>query len=173
MVEQTNQLDNINSKLRIAFDLDKTICHLKKPNEKYEDVIPLPGAVETIQELKKSGWYIVISTARNMRTFEHNVGKVNAIQTKIIVDWLTKWEIPFDELWVKPHVSYFVDDKAIEFTSWNKFKKDLPKRIIEDKINEWHESDSNKELCEYLGWTFEEYKDYIESNTIPEREDVI
>jgi len=119
---------NINSKLRICFDLDGTICYTKKENEKYEDVLPIPGAIETIKNLKKEGWYIVISTARNMRTYEHNIGQVNAFQTKIIVDWLNKWEIPFDELWQKPHVSIFVDDKAIEFKGdWQEIKKRIYK----------------------------------------------
>jgi capsule biosynthesis phosphatase len=158
------------SKLRISFDLDKTICHLKKPDQEYIDVEPLPGAVETLKDLKKQGFYIIISTARNQRTYEHNIGAVMAKQIPVVVEWLKKWEIPFDEIWMKPHTTFFVDDKAIEFISWDKFKKDLPRRMIEDKISEWHESDSNKSIYEYLGWTFEEYKLYVESNVIPNKE---
>jgi capsule biosynthesis phosphatase len=114
---------NINDKRRICFDLDGTICYTKKPGEKYEDVLPLPGAIETLKQLKDDGWYIIIATARNMRTYNHNVGQVAAFQTKIVVDWLTKWQIPFDELWVKPHVSLFIDDKGVKFENWNQIKE--------------------------------------------------
>jgi capsule biosynthesis phosphatase len=114
---------NINDKRRICFDLDGAICYTKKPGEKYEDVLPLPGAIETLKQLKDDGWYIIIATARNMRTYNHNVGQVAAFQTKIVVDWLTKWQIPFDELWVKPHVSLFIDDKGVKFENWNQIKE--------------------------------------------------
>jgi capsule biosynthesis phosphatase len=129
-----SQIPDVNDKKRIIFDIDKTIAKQKLSDQKYQDLEPLPGAVETLQRLKKEGWYIIISSARNMRTYNHNVGQVNAFQTKIIVDWLTKWEIPFDEFWVKPWATYFVDDSAIQFIDWETFNKDLSERIKGDQI---------------------------------------
>jgi len=41
---------------------------------------------------------------------------------------------------------------------------------ILDKIDQWHESDSKISLIEFLGWTLEEYKDYVEQNILPKRE---
>jgi len=35
--------------------------------------------------------------------------------------------------------------------------------IFDDKIDEWHESDSELKLYEYLGLTFEQYKDWIKN----------
>lgn len=166
-------MTDINDIKRISFDLDQTICKLKRPEQKYEDVEPLPGAVETLQELKKQGWYIIISTARNQRTYNHNIGAVMAKQIPIVSEWLKKWDIPFDEIWMKPHVSWFVDDKAIEFVSWNKLKEELSQRIIEEKINQWNVSNSKQELHKFLGWTFEEYKNYVETNKIPNKDKII
>jgi hypothetical protein len=60
-----------------------------------------------------------------MGTFNHNIGKVNAFQIKIIVDWLTKWEIPFDEIWSKPNCDIFIDDKAVKFTNWENIKQEI------------------------------------------------
>lgn len=34
-------------------------------------------------------------------------------------------------------------------------------------IDAWHESDSDKELHEYLGWTWDEYRHYVENNALP------
>jgi len=162
------------SEKRISFDLDQTIAKSKGPTQNYEDVEPMVGAVETIQALKKDGWYIVISTARNMRTYEHNIGAVNAKQTAVMVNWLNKWRIPFDEIWVKPHVEIFFDDKAVEFKDWSRFNSDLSDKLVRNKIEAWHNgSGSSQELHDYLGWSWEEYKQYVESKTIPERDMVL
>lgn len=107
------------AKLRICIDLDGTICANKKGNETYADVVPLPGAVETITRLKEEGHHIIIATARHMRTCEGSVGLVLARQGKTLFDWLAKWKIPYDEVWVgKPHADVFVDDKGLQFQSW-------------------------------------------------------
>jgi trehalose-6-phosphatase len=37
---------------KFCFDLDGTICYIKKEGQHYLDVEPLPGAVETLQKLK-------------------------------------------------------------------------------------------------------------------------
>ena len=36
---------------------------------------------------------------------------------------------------------------------------------IDDKIDEWHESDSEVSLAEYLGMTPEEYAAFVEGST--------
>lgn len=39
---------------------------------------------------------------------------------------------------------------------------------VDDRINDWHESDSDLRLHEYLGWTWEEYCVWVETDVIPE-----
>ena len=56
--------------MRIVIDLDGTICELKKPNQRYEDVLPKDGAIQIINQLKKEGHEIIIYTARNMKTLK-------------------------------------------------------------------------------------------------------
>lgn len=113
--------------LRLAIDLDGTICETKKDGQAYADVLPLPGAIETLKFLKQRGYYIVIFTARNMRTYNGNLGAVIRNQAKTVIDWLDKWEVPYDELlFGKPHVDYFIDDKALPFKgSWLEMKEVL------------------------------------------------
>lgn len=115
--------------MRICVDLDGTICYTKKDGEKYEDVLPIPGAVETLTELKNKGYYIIIATARNMRTYNGNLGQVIKAQAGLVTDWLKKHNIPYDELYFgKPYVDYFIDDKGITFVSWEQVKKTLEEK---------------------------------------------
>lgn len=110
---------------RICVDLDNTICHTKKDNENYQDVLPIDGAIESLKQLKEQGCYIIIFTARNMRTFDGNIGKINKHQMPIILEWLKQHDVPHDEIILgKPHVNFFIDDKGIEFRgNWKETKE--------------------------------------------------
>jgi capsule biosynthesis phosphatase len=120
--------------MKICVDLDGTICEHTRPGLTYADVKPLPGAIDTLKELKERGYYIVIFTARNMRTCNNNVGRVIARQGKLVINWLDKYEIPYDEIrFGKPHVDYFIDDKGIKFVNWNDTKNQLLKAEEETK----------------------------------------
>ena len=112
--------------MKICVDLDGTICENISPGVSYKDVLPLPGAVDTLEELKQRGYYIVIFTARNMRACDNNIGRIMARQGKIVIDLLDKYGVPYDELrFGKPHVDYFIDDKGIKFTNWDNVKQQL------------------------------------------------
>lgn len=108
---------------RFCFDLDGTICENKKGEETYEDVLPKPGAVKYLKDLKENGHYIIILTARNMATHNNNVGKIIAKQGPIVIEWLKKYDIPYDELlFGKPNADYFIDDKGIAFTDFESLR---------------------------------------------------
>ena len=96
-------------------DLDETICQTEGGN--YSESIPVLGVVEKLREYKTAGFEIVIYTSRNVRTFEGNIGKISAYTLPVIIDWLRKHKIPYDEIYVgKPwcgHEGFYVDDKAI------------------------------------------------------------
>ncbi len=107
---------------RLIFDLDGTITEGNNPN--YSEVAPNLGVVEKLYEYHKQGFEIIISTARNMRTYNGNVGKINVNTLPIIIEWLNKHHIPYDEIIVgKPWCGFegfYIDDKAIrpsEFSS--------------------------------------------------------
>ena len=59
--------------MRICIDIDGTICSIRQPQENYSDVIPLEGAAARIRELKEKGHYIILCTARHMKTCDSNV----------------------------------------------------------------------------------------------------
>jgi len=93
--------------LTIAIDLDGTICTEERTFER-SLAVPLPGAVEKLQSLHQAGHTIVIWTARGWEQF------------RMTQDWLKKYSIPFDALLMgKPVVDVWIDDRAIQFNSWD------------------------------------------------------
>jgi capsule biosynthesis phosphatase len=105
--------------MRIVIDLDGTICAIKKEQQTYTDVSPLPGAVERLRELKAAGHYLIISTARNMATQESNLGRVVKNIGKITLDWLEEHQVPYDEIYFgKPNADLYIDDRALRFEHW-------------------------------------------------------
>ncbi|CZF82792.1 capsular biosynthesis protein [Grimontia marina] len=109
---------------KLIVDLDHTIT-LGDTND-YERVSPNLPVIEQLRNYKNQGFSIVISTARNMRTYEGNVGKINIHTLPIITAWLDRHNVPYDEVLVgKPWCGkegFYIDDRAIrpsEFTSKN------------------------------------------------------
>ena len=100
---------------KIVIDLDDTIS--KTIDSDYKNSQPIVEVIELLQEYREKGFEIVISTSRNMRTFNANVGKINAVTLPIIVEWLQHHRVPFDEIHIgKPWCGtdgFYVDDKAI------------------------------------------------------------
>lgn len=106
--------------MRIAIDLDGTICPIKQHSESYSDLQPLHGAKEIIHDLRSDGHYIIIQTARNMATCESNLGRVMKNVGKITLEWLDKWEIEYDEIYFgKPNAEVYLDDRALRFENWD------------------------------------------------------
>ena len=99
------------------FDIDGTICPIKKDDEKYEDMVPFAEMVERIRYYKQNGAKIVLFTSRNMKTYQGNLGTINKITARVLQDWLEKWEIPYDEIiYGKPwpgHHGFYVDDRTV------------------------------------------------------------
>jgi capsule biosynthesis phosphatase len=105
--------------MRICIDLDGVICQLKGPGGNYAELDPVPGAVERLRELKQAGHYLIINTARHMKTCEGNVGKVIARQGAVTLNWLARHGIEYDEIhFGKPHADVYIDDNAFRFESW-------------------------------------------------------
>ncbi len=103
--------------LTFVFDVDGTICPIKKENERYEDIVPYAEMVDKIREYKAGGAKIVLLTSRNMNTYGGNIGLINAHTAKTLLEWLDKWGIPYDEIiYGKPwpgHHGFYVDDRTV------------------------------------------------------------
>lgn len=120
--------------MRIVIDLDGTLCPIRQSNERYENLKPLSGAVEKMQELRDAGHYIIIQTARNMATQQGNLGKVMQNIGKITLDWLAKYNVPYDEIYFgKPNAHLYIDDRAFRFTKWNEVTPEVLKGLEKER----------------------------------------
>ena len=101
----------------IVMDIDGTLCESKQKNQEYIDILPKEDVLSKLREYKSKGYYIILSTSRQMRTYNGNVGQINANTGKVLFEWLEKFSIPFDEIYLgKPWCGFqgfYVDDKAI------------------------------------------------------------
>lgn len=103
--------------LTFIFDIDGTICPIKAKNEEYIDLVPYQEMVQKIKEYKEQGAKITLLTSRNMNSYGGNIGLINANTAKVLLQWLDKWDIPYDEIvYGKPwpgHQGFYVDDRTI------------------------------------------------------------
>lgn len=105
------------SEYTFVFDIDGTICPIKKNGERYEDLVPYADIVEKMRMYKEMGAKIVLYTSRNMNSYNGNLGLINVHTAPVLNGWLKKWNIPYDEIvygkvW-PGHKGFYVDDRTI------------------------------------------------------------
>ena len=83
----------------------------------YSKAIPNRDIIKKLQEYKKNDFEIILYTSRQMRTYKDNVGKIAANTLPVLIEWLKKYNVPYDEIHVgKPWAGFegfYVDDKTI------------------------------------------------------------
>lgn len=101
----------------IVFDIDGTLCPVKAEGECYSTILPRMDVVGRLRAYKRIGFHIILSTSRNMNTYNGNIGLINANTAPVLIDWLRRHDIPFDEIhFAKPwpgRGGFYVDDRAI------------------------------------------------------------
>lgn len=126
------------SNKKLVIDLDDTIA--KTYDGKYTESRPIPAVIEKMRYYKSLGYDIVIHSSRNMRTYNRNVGEINVHTLPIILDFLNKYHIPYDEVIVgKPWCGYggfYIDDKAIRPSEFANSTEEEIKEIL-DKEKEF------------------------------------
>ncbi len=100
-----------------VFDIDGTICPIKKKEENYEDVVPYANVVAKMKYYHDNGAKIILYTSRNMNSYNGNIGLINKYTAEVLHNWLKKWDIPYDEIvygkvW-PGHKGFYVDDRTI------------------------------------------------------------
>ena len=115
------------------FDIDGTLCPIKKADEKYEDLVPYPQMVDRIRELKAEGARIILYTSRNMNSYGGNLGLINKFTAPVLLEWLKKWDIPYDEivygkLW-PGHKGFYVDDRTVRPDEFLKYSPEEMEEI--------------------------------------------
>jgi len=101
----------------IVFDLDGTLCPVKTAQQEYEELEPYGDMLAKLRDYKNAGYYIILYTSRNMRTYGGNMGLITANTAKTTMAWLDRHQIPYDEIhFGKPwasRIGFYVDDRAV------------------------------------------------------------
>jgi capsule biosynthesis phosphatase len=101
---------------RLVIDLDDTLTR-PDPARSYAEKEPNLPVIEKLREYQADGFEIIVQTARNMRTHNNSIGKINAHTLPVIIEWLKRHDVPYDEIHVgKPWCGadgFYVDDRAI------------------------------------------------------------
>ena len=99
------------------FDIDGTLCPIKKSDESYADLVPYEDMVDKLRYYHKHGAKIILFTSRNMNTYKGNLELIHENTAPVLREWLKKWDIPYDELiFGKPwpgHKGFYVDDRTV------------------------------------------------------------
>ena len=100
----------------IVIDLDGTLT-VPGSADTYSALQPQHAVVQQLRHYAANGFRIAIMTSRNMRTHANSIGRINAETLPIVIDWLKRHDIPFDEVHVgKPWCGddgFYVDDRAV------------------------------------------------------------
>ena len=122
----------------LVLDVDGTLCPLKTAGQAYADVSPDPAVLGRLRRYREDGWYVIIQTARQMRTHDGNVGRINATTLPELIEWLRRHDVPHDEVHVaKPwpgHHGFYVDDRTVrpaEFLSLS--PEEIEQRLDADR----------------------------------------
>jgi capsule biosynthesis phosphatase len=101
----------------LVVDIDGTLCDIRSASQSYADLVPRADMVAKLREYQARGYRVLLFTARNMKTYENNLGMINKHTAPLMLDWLARWDIPYDEiLFGKPWPrtkGFYIDDRAI------------------------------------------------------------
>ena len=79
--------------------------------------MPYASIVDKMRAYHEAGVHIVLFTSRNMNSYQGNIGLINVNTAKVLLAWLDKWDIPYDEIiYGKPwpgHFGFYVDDRTV------------------------------------------------------------
>lgn len=100
---------------RLYIDFDRTIASEKG----HEIGEPLPGVKEAFDKFKTDGWEIHIYSCR-----ANDPEGLDSIQK-----FMSTHDLPFDEIFVgKPLGHYYIDDRALKFTTWGEIAPQVKKQ---------------------------------------------
>jgi capsule biosynthesis phosphatase len=118
----------------LVVDIDGTLCPIKSSGESYADLVPYQPMIEKLREYQAKGYVILLFTARNMQTHKGNLGRINKHTAPVLLAWLEKWNIPYDEiLFGKPwprKKGFYIDDRAIRPNEFLSMSEDEIQKLI-------------------------------------------
>lgn len=127
MINQVEEIDGT-----LVVDIDGTLCGIRNSDQSYADLKPRQEMLVKLAEYQQKGYRILLFTARNMNTYKNNLGLINKNTAPVLLEWLEKWEVPYDEIlfgkpWPKKR-GFYIDDRTV--------RPDEFLRLSEEEIHE-------------------------------------
>jgi capsule biosynthesis phosphatase len=102
---------------RLVVDIDGTLTMRKESDVSYSDVPVRADVVDQLRQYKEMGFSIILFSSRGMRSYQSSVGHLNAHVLPVMIEWLRRHDVPYDELHIgKPWCGedgFYVDDRAV------------------------------------------------------------
>lgn len=112
LINHTEEIDGT-----LVVDIDGTLCDIKTSDQSYSDLEPRMEMLHKLAEYQQKGYRILLFTSRNMNTYKNNLGQINKNTAPVLLEWLAKWEVPYDEiLFGKPwprKCGFYIDDRTV------------------------------------------------------------
>lgn len=131
----SKEFENIDGTLVV--DVDGTLCGIKTPDQVYADMLPNQAMIEKLREYQQKGYRILLFTSRNMNTYKNNLGQINKHTAPVLLEWLAKWDVPYDEiLFGKPwprKKGFYVDDRTVRPDEFLRLSEDEIQQMLGQK----------------------------------------
>lgn len=118
----------------LVVDIDGTLCDIKIAGQSYGDLIPKQDMLEKLREYQRKGYRILLFTSRNMNTYKNNIGMINKHTAPVLLEWLSKWEVPYDEvLFGKPwprKMGFYIDDRTVRPDEFLRMSEDEIQKML-------------------------------------------
>lgn len=112
MIKKNEEIDG-----SLVVDIDGTLCAIKTADQSYADLVPRQEMLDKLAEYQQKGYRILLFTSRNMNTYKNNLGEINRYTAPLLLEWLSKWNVPYDEIlfgkpWPRKH-GFYIDDRTV------------------------------------------------------------
>lgn len=114
---------------KVVFDLDGIIC--TQTDGDYSQAKPISEAIKIVNRLHKSGYFIVIHTARFMNRNNGNAEKACKEGYDFTKRQIDSWGVKYHQLiFGKPSAEVIVDDRAVFFKpNWTLIEKHVRTKL--------------------------------------------
>lgn len=121
---------------RLIVDIDNTLT-IDQSEEDYPNKTPRINVINKLKEYQEQGFEIILFTARNMKTYQNDVSRINKYTIPILKEWLERHGVSYDGLIVgKPWCGedgFYIDDRAIRPSEFIKYSPNQIKNLIEQE----------------------------------------
>lgn len=121
----------------LVVDIDGTLCDIKTPDQSYADLMPHPELIDKLANYQKRGYRILLFTSRNMNTYKNNLGQINKHTAPVLLEWLDKWKVPYDEIlfgkpWPRKH-GFYIDDRTVRPDEFIRMSEEEIQKLLGQK----------------------------------------